>query len=208
MMLKVTCFGSAALLAVIVGSSGLPAFAQGGGGGGFRAGLGDVDRDRQRVQDPMSGQDQMQDRDRDRAFDRDRLRDPDRDRLYLGTQDHIRAHDRDRDNRINRPEFEDWRTSLYGQLDADGNGFTLEEFHALRFGPGPYASNDPQQQSLMREQANLRKTERFRIMDGNGDGRITREEFMRFGEYAWLEADTDDDGRLTLQEMQRFNRGM
>ncbi|MEZ5953042.1 MAG: EF-hand domain-containing protein [Hyphomonas sp.] len=109
---------------------------------------------------------------------------------------------------INRSEYEGWHDDLFGQMDADGNGLTLQEYHAARFGPGPYAAKAPEQQAIMREQANLRKTERFRIMDGDGDGIVTRNEFMKFGEHAWLEADTNDDGRLTWQELNQYNRGM
>ncbi|MEZ6010321.1 MAG: hypothetical protein R3C08_00420 [Hyphomonas sp.] len=216
-MLKLKYLGAAALVAGSVALSGL-AVAQGGGGqggggqggGGAGSGMGsmsgDMDRDRLRVQDPASDRDQMRDRDMDR--DMDRLRDPDRDRLFLGTKDRIRAFDRDGDRQVNRTEFEDWHTDMFGQLSADGNGFSLEQYHAARFGPGPYSNADPARQALMREQANLRKTERFRIMDGNGDGIVSREEYMRFGEHAWLEADTNDDGQLSWAELQQYNRGM
>lgn len=215
-MLKLKYLGAAALLAGAVAISGL-AVAQGGGqggggqggggqGGGAGSGMGsmagDQDRDRLRVQDPASGRDQMRDR------DMDRLRDPDRDRLFLGTQDRIRAFDRDGDRQVNRTEFEDWHTDMFSRLSADGNGFSLEQYHAARFGPGPYSNADPARQALMREQANLRKTERFRVMDGNGDGIVSREEYMRFGEHAWLEADTNDDGQLSWAELQQYNRGM
>lgn len=213
-MLKLKFLGAAAVLAAALAASG-PVVAQGGGqgaggqagggqGGQARAGgmAGDHDRDRLRVQDPASGRDQLRDR------DMDGLRDPDRDRLFLGTKDRIRAFDRDGDRRVNRTEFEDWHTDMFGQISAGGNGFTLEEYHAARFGPGPYGNTDPARQALMREQANLRKTERFRIMDGNGDGIVSREEYMLFGEHAWLEADTNDDGQLSWAELQLYNRGM
>jgi hypothetical protein len=210
-MLRLKFLGTAAILAGAVAISGL-AYAQGGnrqGGGqgsGPGAGIGsmagDQDRDRLRVQDPASGRDKLQDR------DRDRLRDPDRDRLYLGTQDRLRKFDRDGDKRVNRAEFEDWHTDMFGQMDTDGNGLSLEEYHAARFGPGPYSDANPERQALMRQQANLRKTERYRVMDGNGDGVVSREEYMRFGEHAWLEADKNDDGTLSWGELQSYNRGM
>lgn len=214
-MLKLKYLSVAAAVAGALAISA-PAIAQGGpgggggqgGGGGAGAGMGsmmgDMDRDRMRVQDPTSGRDKMQDRDRDR----DQIRDPDRDRLYLGTKDRIRAFDRDGDQQVNRVEFDDWRQNTFRQMSADGNGFTLEQYHSARLGPGPYSDANPQRQALMREQANLRKTERFRVMDGNGDGIVTRNEYMRFGEYAWLDADTNDDGRLSWSEMQAYNRGM
>jgi hypothetical protein len=163
---------------------------------------GDQDRDHLRVMDPASGRDKLQDR------DRDQIRDPDRDRLYLGTRDRMSKFDRNGDNQVNRAEFEDWHQNMFAQMDADGNGLSLEEYHAARFGAGPYNDANPERQALKREQANLRKTERFRIMDGNGDGVVSREEYMRFGEHTWLEADTNDDGELTWGELQSYNRGM
>jgi hypothetical protein len=199
--LKTLAFAAAIAGAVIMSGQ---AVAQGGAGQGAGGGMGSQsgaqDRDQLRVKDPASGRDQLQ--------DRDQIRDPDRDRLFLGTKDRIRAFDRDGDRQINRVEFEDWHKDMFGNMDADGNGLSLEEYHAARFGAGPYSNANLQRQALMREQANLRKTERFRIMDGNGDGIVSREEYMRFGEHAWLEADTNDDGQLTWAELQQYNRGM
>jgi hypothetical protein len=213
-MLKLKTLALTAALAGAMAISGL-ALAQGGNGGGgggsgggggggggsgtgsmTGAGSGDMDRDRLRVTDPAMDRDM------------DRLRDPDRDRLYLGTQDRLRTYDRDGDKQVNRVEFEDMHKDMFGKMDADGNGLSLEEFHAARFGAGPYSNTNSQRQMLMREQANLRKTERFRIMDGNGDGIVSREEYMRFGEHTWLEADANDDGRLSWGELQAYNRGM
>jgi hypothetical protein len=45
-------------------------------------------------------------------------------------------------------------------------------------------------------------------MDGNGDGIVTRNEFMNFGKLNYLEADANDDGKVTYQELQQINRGM
>lgn len=188
-------------LAMAQGGKGGGGGGSGGGGGGsgtggMMTGSGDMDRDRLRVTDPAMDRDM------------DRLRDPDRDRLYLGTQDRLRTFDRDGDHQVNRVEFEDMHKDMFDKMDTDGSGLSLEEYHAARFGAGPYSNANTQRQMLMREQANLRKTERFRIMDRNGDGIVSREEYMRFGEHTWLEADTNDDGRLSWGELQAYNRGM
>lgn len=174
-------------LAMAQGGKGGGGGGSGGGGGGGGSGTGGM----------ITG-----------SGDMDRLRDPDRDRLYLGTQDRLRTFDRDGDHQVNRVEFEDMHKDMFDKMDTDGNGLSLEEYHAARFGAGPYSNANTQRQMLMREQANLRKTERFRIMDGNGDGIVSREEYMRFGEHTWLEADTNDDGRLSWGELQAYNRGM
>jgi hypothetical protein len=146
--------------------------------------------------------------DRDRLHDQDQMRDRDRNRLYLGAQDRLRQHDRDRDGRISRDEFQQWHQDAFGAIDADGNGsFTLPEFVAMRLGPGPRSDYNPSRNRRVEERAQQRKTERFRLMDGNGDGMVSRNEYMKFGELNYLDADRDDDGRLTFREMQEFHRG-
>ncbi len=170
------------------------------------------DRDREVTPDRDRDRDRGDDPDRDRLRDRDRVdipeQDRDRDRLYYGTKDRINQHDRDRDGKVNRVEFDGWHNGNYDRMDTNGNGLTLQEYHALRFGPGPYGSSNEQRQFKMQEQANLRKTERFRLMDKDANGIVTRNEYRQFGEYNFLEADTNDDGKLTFKELNRYNRGM
>ncbi|WP_428410095.1 EF-hand domain-containing protein [Hyphococcus sp.] len=195
-----------------------PAFAQGGGGGaGGGAPRGnppvsqpDMDRmrdqDRDRDLDRDKDQDRLKDQDMDQ--DRDRMRDMDQDRLYLGAKDQIRLHDRDGDKKLDLNEFNEWRGAAYGAMDPDGNGFTLQEYLAVRLGPGPQGSSNTLRQQQMQERAELRKTERFRVMDGDGDGVVTRTEFMKFGNLHYLDADANDDGKLTEKELNQYHRGM
>jgi hypothetical protein len=184
-----------AITALVTATLVCPALAQQGGN---RAGQGGP---------PPTSAGSMQ-QDRDRLQDQDRLRDQDRDRLYLGTQDRLRQHDRDRDGRISREEFQQWHEEAFNSVDTDGGGsFTLPEFLASRLGPGPRGDYNASRNRRAEERAQLRKTERFRLMDGDGDGKVTRNEYMKFGELNYLDADLDDDGRLTFREMQEFHRG-
>lgn len=181
---------------------GASAYAQGGPGGGGGSGGG------QGMSSPRSG---AMDRDMDRMRDMDK--DMDRDRmhgrapLYLGAKDRIRAHDRDGDGQLDRNEFNAWRSDAFDAMNG-GEGFTLEQYLAVRLGPGPYGASNAARQQEMQERANLRKTERFHVMDGNGDGVVTRGEFMKFGEMNYLEADANDDGKVSVKELQQYNRGM
>ncbi len=186
--------------------AGLPAsaaFAQGGGkGGGQRGGspAGDIDRDRDMQRDV--------DRDMDRDRDMDKDMDQDRDRLYLGAKDQFRDHDRDRDGKMTRDEFSDWHGAGFTAMDADGNGLTLGEYQAARLGPGPKSGTNQSRRQEMQARAEERKAIRFRLMDGDGDGVVTRTEYMKFGELNYLDADENDDGSLTLKELQRFHHNM
>lgn len=165
----------------------------------------DVTQDRTRDRLVTPDRDRLRDRDRIGTPDQDRTRD--RDQLHLGSRDRLRTFDRDRDGSIDRSEFEQWHISAFNALDSDGDGgFGLQEFKAMRFGPGPLGNNSRQRQ-LSEERAQLRKTERFRAMDGNGDGIVTRAEYMKFGELNYLDADTNDDGKLSYGELQQFHRG-
>ncbi|WP_324826632.1 EF-hand domain-containing protein [Qipengyuania zhejiangensis] len=172
---------------------------------------GDVIQDRTRDRDRVDEPDQLRDRDRDRLQtpDHDRDRDRDRDHLYLGTKDRIQLHDRDRDGTIDRAELDAWHMQSFAAFDADNNGaMSLSEFQALRLGAGPGAQGGTRNLAQREERSRVRKTERFRLMDGNGDGLVTRNEFMNFGAMHFLDADADDDGRLSFRELNRFNRGM
>ena len=213
--------GVSAVAFALAGANAQPG---GGGGSGGGAGAGAQSGDQGRIRDRIDVPDQDRDRDQDRGLmdtpdqDRDRDRDQDRlaipdqdrdrDRLFLGTADRIQQHDRDGDGKVDRAEFDAWHDTGFDTMDADGNGLTLQEYHAMRMGQGPYGSPDAELQVRMRTQANLRKTERYRLMDTDANGVVMRNEYRNFAEYAFLEADADDDGKLTVQELNRFNRGM
>ena len=150
--------------------------------------------------------DQMRDQDRLRTpgQDRDRLRD--QDPLYLGTQDRLRQHDQDRDRRISQNEFNQWHENAFNVIDIDNSGgFSLEDFQRVRLGTGPQGS--ARNRERVEDRAQLRKAERFRLMDGNSDGIVTRAEYMNFSALNYLDADANDDGRLSFQELQQFHRG-
>ncbi|MBW8294482.1 hypothetical protein [Sphingopyxis sp.] len=154
---------------------------------------------------PPAGQvDRVQDR--MQTPDQDRLRDLDN--VYLGTQDRVRVFDRDRDGSLSRPEFQQWHDSSFKALDSNGDGeFRLEEFQAVRLGPGPRSSGQSPQRQRAEERAQSRKAERFRLMDGDGNGAVSRTEYMNFGEMNYLDADGNDDGQITVRELQQFHRG-
>lgn len=167
---------------------------------------GDLIQDRTRDRLDTPDQDRLRDRDRIDAPDQDRLRD--RDPLYLGTRDRLQIFDRDRDGFIDRSEFQQWHESSYDAINAGGNdGFSLQEFQAVRLGTGPISDAPGAQSQRNQERAQLRKTERFRLMDGDGDGIVTRTEYMNFGELNYLDADANDDGKLSYAELQQFHRG-
>lgn len=106
--------------------------------------------------------------------DQDRLHDQDRDRLDLGAQDRLREL-RDRGGRIDQAELSAWHEQGFATMDADNSGgFTLQEFLQTRLGPGPRSGASASRRQRMEESAQLRKTERFRLMAmATGLSRVT-----------------------------------
>ena len=48
----------------------------------------------------------------------------------------------------------------------------------------------------------------FSLMDADGDGKLTLQEFQAAHERIFKAMDTDHDGTVTLEEMQNFMRGI
>lgn len=204
-MRKMISIAYAALACAVLLPTEAAAQQAGGKGGPPGAGAGQTTRDidRDQIRTPSADRDRDQDRDMDR--DQDRLRDP----VYLSTRDQLRVHDRDQDGRISKDEFGRWQDDAFTLMDVDNNsGLSFQEFSAARLGPGPMSGSSAKQREQREELVQARKSERFRLMDGDGDGVLTRTEYMKFGELNYLDADTNDDGKLTFKEMQQFHRGM
>jgi Ca2+-binding EF-hand superfamily protein len=47
----------------------------------------------------------------------------------------------------------------------------------------------------------------FSLMDADGDGKLTLQEWQMAHEHIFKEMDTDHDGTVTLEEMEAFIRG-
>ena len=128
--------------------------------------------------------------------------------MHLGMKEKIRLHDQDGDNMLSKDEFDAWHDTIYAALDPDGDGFSLEDFIAMRMGPGPKRGLNPDRQKEMQEKAMERKARRFEKMDSDGDEVVTREEFTEFETKVFGEADSNGDGKLSEKEFVEYHRGM
>ena len=128
--------------------------------------------------------------------------------MHYGIKEKFRLHDQNGDNMLSKDEFDAWHETMYDALAADGDGFTLEDFLAMRMGPGPKGGMNPERQQQMQEKAAQRKTARFEAMDADGDAIVTRAEFMDFESKVFQDADSNDDGQLTEAELIEHHRTM
>jgi hypothetical protein len=73
-----------------------------------------------------------------------------------------------------------------------------------RMGPGMMRQRGPRM-GMMGHGAMMRAM--FAIMDADGDGALSREEFREAHDRIFNHMDADGDGRVTLEEIQRFMHG-
>ncbi len=128
-----------------------------------------------------------------------------KDSPWVWTKADFRAQDSDGDKQLSLAEFATWHAGLYDRIDFDGNGLSLEEYHAARLGGAP---GSPDRPSRKRDEAFVRSAERYSQMDTDGDRVVTREEFDLFGAAELAATDANGDGRMSWKEVKAFNRSV
>jgi hypothetical protein len=109
--------------------------------------------------------------------------------------------DENGDGSIDAAEAAAWHDLVFAAMDENDDGaLTLEEFMALRMGGG--AGMNSLRQQARQEQ----KAARFPEMDADGDGILSRQEFMSGGESHLLAADGDGDGLVSFEEFRSNHR--
>lgn len=110
--------------------------------------------------------------------------------------------DRNDDQRVSSEEHAAWRESVFNAMDADQSGeLTETEYMSVRMGPGPRAGT-PGPRHAERQAA---KRKRFEEMDADGNGTVTKQQFLDHGEQRFKAADADGDGTLTPAEFREYH---
>lgn len=114
-----------------------------------------------------------------------------------GMAERFQALDTDADGRLSAAEAAEWRETVFVTMDADDdNRLSLEEYMTVQLGQGA----DPDQRGPRYEERQAEKEAAFVEMDEDGDGFVTREQFLAGGEQNFSDADADGDGYVTLPE--------
>tara|TARA_R110002020_G_scaffold184947_2_gene382326 strand:+ start:40842 stop:41288 length:447 start_codon:yes stop_codon:yes gene_type:complete len=96
------------------------------------------------------------------------------------------------DGQVTRPEFQASRSTLFDRLDRNGDGYV--------------DSSDAPRRPLARQQVGDRLTKLRQAFDRNGDGRMSREEFLGGPAYVFAYADTDGNDVIDATELQVFRQ--
>jgi len=97
--------------------------------------------------------------------------------------------DADRDGRITRAEFTDARQKAFTKLDRDGDG---------------YLTSADAPRALRARRSGGQGNGAMRAMDTDGDGRISREEFVNGSLKIFDRTDANHDGVVDTQELSAF----
>ncbi len=99
--------------------------------------------------------------------------------------------DRDRDGKVTQEEVDALRNDKFKAFDRDAGGeLTIDEF-----------------QGLWLEMARPRMVDHFQRLDGDGDGKVTRDEYDRPFAFMMSRHDRNGDGVVTMKELRRGSHG-
>lgn len=107
----------------------------------------------------------------------------------------IEQYDTNGDGKVDAAEFAAFRGKRYAETDQDNNAAIDVDEYVAEYA----ARHDKELDSARKAQVEQAHT-RFKAMEKNGDGFISREEFNASGARAFEHLDTDRDGRISAAD--------
>ncbi|MCD2171666.1 EF-hand domain-containing protein [Rhizobium sp. C4] len=87
----------------------------------------------------------------------------------------FKTMDTDGNGRLSLAEVDAWAEGVFGAMDSNSDGkLTLEEYMAVRMGPGASGTGNAKRQAQMQTS----KAGRFKTMDTDHDGMVSHDEFI------------------------------
>lgn len=112
----------------------------------------------------------------------------------LQTMAMMKMLDANGDHKVTAAEADAYYNSIFDELDKDKDGSVDAKEWA---GPSNHSKLDLATGGYSRE---LRSMKMMRMMDTDGDHKITRDEFLNYHRTIFAHMDTSGDGELTAQE--------
>jgi len=113
--------------------------------------------------------------------------------------DKFKMMDTDGDGKISRDEYAAGSKKMFDKMDADKNGkVTAAEMEA----------HHQQMTGKKAGQTEMTTTEKIKMVDSNGDGELTVEEFETGAKTMFDKMDTNHDGYLTRAELEAGHKMM
>lgn len=112
----------------------------------------------------------------------------------LQTMAMMKMLDANGDHKVTAAEADAYYNSIFDELDKDKDGSVDAKEWA---GPSKHSKLDLATGGYSRE---LRSMKMMRMMDTDGDHKVTRDEFLNYHRAIFSHMDTSGDGELTAQE--------
>ena len=101
------------------------------------------------------------------------------------------------DGQVSAEEAAEWHETVFVTMDADDDQqLTREEYMAIQLGQGA----DPDQRGPRFAEKQADKDARFTMMDADGDGFVTKDQFLADGQSSFEASDTDKNGAVSMPE--------
>lgn len=127
----------------------------------------------------------------------------------MGAGRMIAMRDLDKDGFVTRAEHRSWAARVFAAMDANGDRkLSRAEYMSVRMGPGGYRQGMGWRRADMQKRMQARKLTRFAAMDPDGNGFVSRAQFMAQADRNFAAMDANRDGKVGMGEFQGWYRGM
>ncbi len=126
--------------------------------------------------------------------------------------------DRDQDGFVDAAEADEFTSDQFDQIDNNKDGFiTAEEmdtYHHSRRGIWEKERKGdvegapqmpPEVEARLKARAAAHNKERFSSVDPDGDGKVTKEEFLKHAQERHKKMDLDGDGKVSREELKKLH---
>ena len=116
--------------------------------------------------------------------------------------------DTNKDGLISSAEHAAGAQAMFAKLDVNGDGVVTESEVEAKKDMRPEEKNRDEQKDHISRDEKKHTDDKFKMMDRNGDGRVTAEENASAASMMFTAADTNSDGQLSKAELEAAHKAM